>query len=160
MHSGDVRLWSTNGTSLHTLPTGAPTVSMKFSPDGKLLVTTSQGLIQFWRVVDGAILVTYAPDPGGLAAAVDISPDGKLFAYGGGELVLARMPAVITETQRVGSATIVCWQGGSGRYQFQMRTNLNMGAWQDLGSATTNTCATNTIVSTNAFIRVLSLPNQ
>jgi WD40 repeat protein len=156
--SGDVRLWRTNGTLLHALPTVGPTVSMDFSPDGKLLVTTSEGLLHFWRVADGASLVIYDPDPAGQVSAVDISPDGKLFAYGTGigAVVLARMPVVITETQRVGGATIVCWQGGTGRYQLQMRTNLSAGAWQDLGSATTNLCATN-VVPTNVFFRVQSL---
>jgi WD40 repeat protein len=160
-HAGDVRLWSTNGTLLHTLGTGGPTRSMDFSPDGKLLATTSGDLVHFWRVSDGAPLVTYDPDPAGQVSAVDVSPDGKLFAYGTGigALVLARMPALITETQRVGNASIVCWQGGTGRYQLQMRTSLNVGAWQDFGGATTNTCATNAVAATNAFFRVLSLPN-
>lgn len=52
-----------------------------------------------------------------------------------------------------------CWQGGSGRYQLQMRTNLNVGAWANIGPVTTNLCGTNTIISTNAFFPVQSLPN-
>ena len=159
VHGGDVRLWNTNGTLLHALAVaGSPTRAMDFSPDGKLLATASGGVIQFWRVVDGAHLVTYDPDPVGPATTVDISPDGKLFAYGGGELVLARMPLFFTEVSRAGNQLTLGWSGGTGLYQLQSTTNVVSGPWQDMGVPTAATNATNAVTGT-LFYRVQSLSN-
>ena len=159
VHDGDVRLWSTNGTLLHTLAVaGSPTRAMDFSPDGKLLATASGGVIQFWRVSDGAHLVTYDPDPIGPATAVDIAPNGKLFAYGGGELVLARMPLLVTEVSRAGNQLTLGWSGGSGLYQLQSTTNMIDGPWQNVGAPTAATASTNAVTGT-IFYRVQSLPN-
>ena len=159
VHTGDVRLWNTNGTLLHTLAgTGHTTRALDFSPDGKLLVTTSRGLIQFWRVADGAHLVTYDPDPIGPATTVDIAPDGKLFAYGGGELVVARMPLLFTEVSRAGNQLVLGWSGGGGLYQLQRTTNVVDGPWQNVGAPTAVTATTNAVTGT-VFYRVQSLPN-
>jgi len=59
---------------------------------------------------------------------------------------------------RTNDQTILHWQGGSGLYQLQSRTNLTTDAWQNLGPATTNTSATN-FNSSTTFYRVQSLPN-
>ena len=58
---------------------------------------------------------------------------------------------------RAGNQTILKWQGGSGVYQLQSSTSLPGGTWQNVGSATTNTSATN-IASSTLFFRVQNLP--
>lgn len=58
---------------------------------------------------------------------------------------------------RTNDQTILHWQGGSGLYQLQARTNLTTDTWQNLGPATTNTSATNMDAVTR-FFRVQSLP--
>lgn len=159
VHDGDVRLWSTNGTLLHTLAPGGTTRSMDFSPDGRLLATTTGGLLRFWRVSDGALLVTYDPDPIGPVTAVDISPDGMLFAYGGGELVVARMPTVLTKPEKRGNEFNFDWQGGSGLYQVQQTTSVTSAVWANLGPPTTATNLSVPMANPTAFFRVQSLTN-
>lgn len=156
----DVRLWSTNGALLHTLGVaGSPTRAMDFSPDGKLLVTASGGLVQFWRVSDGAKLVTYDPDPIGPVTAVDIAPDGKLFAYGGGDLVLARMPTFVTKAEERTNEFNFEWQGGSGLYQVQQTTSVTPAVWANLGPPTAATNLAVPMTNPAAFFRVQSLTN-
>ena len=75
-----------------------------------------------------------------------------------GTLVVAHMPLYIDRVARTGNQLILSWQGGSGRYQLQTRSDLTTGDWQNLGAPTTGTSATNTL-SDHAFFRVLSLPN-
>jgi hypothetical protein len=96
----------------------------------------------------------------GGAASVDISANGKLFAYGtaNGTVVVARMPLILSEVKRVENQIVLSWQGGSGRYQLQSCTNLIIGTWQNMGGPTVDTTATNTISGT-VFYRVQSLPN-
>ena len=91
---------------------------------------------------------------------MDISPDGMLFAYGRGDgtLVLARMPWWVESITRTNGALILQWQGGSGLYQLQQRTDLTQGTWQNVGTPTAATAATNAVTSTT-FHRVQSLPN-
>ncbi|HEY2951465.1 MAG TPA: hypothetical protein VGK40_02725, partial [Verrucomicrobiae bacterium] len=62
------------------------------------------------------------------------------------------------EFSQTDSQSVLSWQGGSGLYQLQSRSNLTTGAWQDVGGPTPATSATNTIDGT-VFYRVQSLPN-
>ena len=148
----------TNGLIEKTLEGGGSAID--FSPDGKILGMVSGGLLKFWRVADGTLLQTYDQEVEGLAMCIDIAPNGKLFAYGRGDgaVIVARMPLVIDEITRFGNETVLHWQGGTGLYQLQSRTNLMLGSWENLGGATTNTVATN-LSSTTLFFRVQSLPN-
>ena len=158
---GTTRLWNvTNETDVRVLPSG-DTLALDFSPDGKLLLTASAGILKFWRVADGRLVSSFDGETQGAVTAVDISPDGKLFAYGRGDgtLVLARMPLWVESIARANSAITLNWQGGSGLYQLQQRTNLTQGTWQNVGSPTTATAATNGIGSSAIFYRVQSLPN-
>ncbi len=158
---GTTRLWNlTNETDIRVLPAG-DTLSLDFSPDGKLLLTASAGILKFWRVDDGRLVTSFDGETQGAVTAVDISPDGKNFAYGRGDgaLVLARMPLwVETITHTSGQITLQ-WQGGSGLYQLQQRTNLTQGTWQNLGSPTAATSSTNATGADSLFYRVQSLPN-
>jgi WD40 repeat protein len=135
---------------------GAGAYFARFSADGKLLVTAS-GAIKFWRVSDGTLLCNF--DQAG-ATCLAIAPNGKWFAYGRGDgaVIVARMPLVILEFSQSNSQSVLGWQGGSGLYQLQSRTDLSAGTWQNVGSATASTSATNSISGT-AFYRVQSLPN-
>jgi len=68
------------------------------------------------------------------------------------------MPLWIEEIAPNGSEVTLRWQGGSGLYQLQARSDLNNGAWQNIGNATTNTVVTHSCLSP-IFYRVQSLPN-
>jgi len=95
--SGDtVHFWDpANGSEKHVLPADAllGTRSLAFSPDGKLLASTSvnlkdykRGKISVWDLTTGHKL-TEVSDPDGLVYDVVFSPDGKLLASGGGDTV-------------------------------------------------------------------------
>ena len=168
---GTARLWNvTNGVCLLVIegaggsgsynPVGYNGVSgtaVKFSADGKLLYTLTSETLKIWRVKDGACIRSIY-EPGLLV--FDIAKSGKYFAYGNiqGSVVVARMPLVVDEFTRADNETVLSWQGGSGLYQLQSSTNLVSNGWQNLGSATTNTVATN-VSATSQFFRVQSLPN-
>lgn len=158
-HDGTAAFWDvqTNGIA-RTFPAWGSAV--RFTSNGEILVTVNGPLVNLWRVSTGALLASYDTAPDGTALSVDISPDARLFAYGtyDGTVVLARMPLVINEFTRSGNETVLNWQGGSGLYQLQSNPNFATNGWQNLGPATTNTCATNLSPAT-LFFRVQSLPN-
>jgi len=128
----------------------------RFSPDGQVLLTVTDGVLKFWRISDGKLLVSY--DGVSNVRCIDISPDGKFFAYGGANLVLARMPLFITECTLSGGNAVLRWTGGSGLYQLQRRANFAAGSWENVGGPTTASAATN-VISATVFYRVQSLPN-
>jgi len=154
---GTARIWKVADGSVLRILDGGGSYFGRFSADGKLFVTTAPAAIKFWRVSDGTLLRMYDevdPNP------ISISSDGKYFAYGrlDGTVVLARMPLVITAISRGSGQTVIQWQGGSGHYQLQQRTNLSSGAWQNVEGPTTSTRATNNLSNANIFYRVQSLP--
>jgi WD40 repeat protein len=90
-YAGEIRLWDGNtGRFVRTLANqGGEVGSLRFSPDGKLLLSTfgecgSCSRIQHvWNVATGEDRATHATDENFVYAAA-ISPDGKLAATGGG----------------------------------------------------------------------------
>jgi len=128
----------------------------KFTADGKYLFTLSDGTFKLWHVSSGTCVGSITNTG---ATTFDIARNGKYFAYGtgSGAVVLAQMPVVLDSITRAGNQTILKWQGGSGVYQLQSSTSLPGGTWQNVGSATTNTSATN-IASSTLFFRVQNLP--
>jgi WD40 repeat protein len=88
---GEIRLWDGNtGQYLRTLANqGVMVGSLRFSPDGKLLLSTCAGpgcnnTQRVWEVATGKELVTYAKHDN-IVLATAISPDGRLAATGGGD---------------------------------------------------------------------------
>jgi WD40 repeat protein len=156
---GTTRLWNITNDTVKVL-NGGDTLALDFSPDGKLLLTASAGVLKLWRVSDATLLHIFDQEMEGAATSVDISPDGKLFAYGRGDgtVIVARMPLWIEQITRSGNEVTLRWQGGSGRYQLQACTNLNGDTWQNIGNPTTNTMATHSCVAP-IFYRVQSLPS-
>jgi WD40 repeat protein len=149
----------TNETSSRSLATGQ-TDCLRFSPDGKLLLTVSFGKLIFWRVSDGTHLQTFEDGLYEHQTQADISPDGKLFAYDrNGTLVVARMPLFILEASVRTNALHFEWQGGTAPYQLQQTTNLLGASWEDAGEPTTETTAVAPLAGTNTFFRVKSVPN-
>jgi len=130
---------------------------VKFSTDGKLLLTVSGGPINVFRVSTGQLVCSY---PGANALPLAVAPNGRYFAYGtfDGSVVLAYMPLWIESIAFNNGEVTLNWQGGSGRYQVQARNELNNGSWQNLGPVTTNTVFTHVCLSP-MFYRVESLPN-
>jgi WD40 repeat protein len=152
---GTARIWNvTNGTNLLVIDGGGGVA--KFSANGKLLYTLDNYTFKVWRVSNGSCAGSIVNSG---AIKFDIAKDGKHLAYGteSGAVVLARTPLVIDELSRSGNQTILKWQGGSGLYQLQSSATFG-NAWQNVGTATTNTTATN-INSSTLFFRVQSLPN-
>jgi WD40 repeat protein len=153
---GTARLWNvTNGESVLIIDGGGGIG--KFSADGKYLFTLHLGTFKIWRVSGGAYVGSITNTG---ATTFDIAKNGKYFAFGtgSGAVVLARMPVIVDEVSRMGNQTVLKWQGGSGLYQLQSRTNFTNDPWQNIGSSTTNTIATN-LTSSTLFFRVQSLPN-
>ena len=118
---------------------------MRFSTDGKTLLTSSNRMLRFWRVADGQLLLTYTNCGNGVFA---VSPDGKHFAYGTGTgnpndtnatVVIARMPLFITGASLGTNALHLEWQGGSGQYHVEQNTNGLTGPWETVAGPITNT---------------------
>ena len=158
-HDGTAIFWDvqTNGIARIFPAWGS---AVRFTANGQILVTVNGPLINLWRVATGALLASYDTAPDGTARSLDVSPDARLFAYGtySGTVVLARMPVTLDTITRTGNETILHWQGGSGLYQLQSNPNFTTNGWQNLGTPTTNTVATN-VSTTTLFFRVQSLPN-
>jgi WD40 repeat protein len=164
--SSETRLWRVRDGAVLRILESRKTSTVAFSADGRLVATVegpikffslTGGPIRFWRTSDGRLLVTH---PDADARALALSPDGKWFAYGRADrtVVLARMPLWISEVTCTGNEVTLQWQGGTGRYQLQGRTNLMAGQWQDIGDPTTNRIATHRCLN-QMFYRVQSLPN-
>jgi len=145
-----------DGRQVRVIPSINCTV-VKFSADGKLLLTANLGPINVWRVSTGQLLCSY---PSANALPLAVAPNGRYFAYGqfDGSVVLAYMPLWIEGITQTNGEVNLRWQGGSGRYQVQARSDLIGGLWQNLGPVTTNTFFTHTCLSP-MFYRVQSLPN-
>lgn len=155
---GTARLWRvSDGQSVRVIEGGGGSAA-KFSADGKTLYTLNNGIIKFWRVSTGALLDTFENTG---ATCLAVSPDGKYYAYGRGDgaLVLARVPLWIETVTQSAGEIILRWQGGSGLYQSQQRTNLTSGTWENVGSPTVATALTNAVSASPVFYRVQSLPN-
>ena len=165
---GTARLWRVeDGAALRTLNTGfLYGRTARFSADGKTLVTSFEGTsgqraLQFWRVSDGKLLLSYTNINSGPIA---VSPDGKHFAYGTGTVydtnaavVLARMPLLITNAGVRTNAFQLEWQGGTGTYHVEQRTNLSAGPWELLAGPVTNTNLTVPMTNSSSFFRVQSV---
>jgi WD40 repeat protein len=170
---GTARLWNTtNGVLLRTIEggggTGWPNPTdvggvgvgrVRFSADGKTLLTSSNGTIRFWRVSDGKLLLTYTTAGNGVIA---VSPDGKHFAYGTGvgaigetnTIYLARMPLFVTGASVQPNGFQLEWQGGTGLYQVEQRTNGLSGPWEAIGVPITNLNLTVPLTNGSRFFRV------
>jgi len=168
---GTARLWRVeDGTSLRTLNTGyAYGRAVRFSADGRTLLTSFVGTsgeraLQFWRVSDGKLLLSYTNLNAGPIA---VSRDGKYFAFGTGTtsgtnaaVVLARMPLLITNAAARTNAFNLEWQGGSGLYQVQQTTNLSNGVWEPVAGPTNATALNVGLTNRAGFFRVQSLPAE
>src|SRR5262249_39431970 len=138
-----LRLWRMSDASQVWVVPSTNCVAVKFSADGKLLLTANLGPINVWRVSTGQWLCSY---PDANASALAVAPNGKYFAYGqfDGSVVLAYMPLWIEGITQSNGEVTLRWQGGSGRYQVQARSALGAGTgdWQNLGPVTPNTVLT------------------
>lgn len=89
-----IKLWNVSTGLLRRTLTGGrsgPVVSLAFTPDG-LTLASGQYLVnlttpeldtplKFWRVSDGALLLTYDQETTRLVGSIAFSPDGRRFAY-------------------------------------------------------------------------------
>jgi WD40 repeat protein len=154
---GTARLWNVaDGTVVRVIDGGGGLA--KFSADGNLVLTLTDGTFKFWRAATGALVGSY-PDTG--AQVFDVARNGRYFAYGRDDwgVALAWMPLVVNEPGTTTNQTTLNWQGGSGRYQVQQSKNVTSGPWQDLGAPTTNASLSVTPADPIVFYRVLGLPN-
>ena len=135
---------------------------VRFSADGKTLLTSSNGMFRFWRVADGTLLLTYSTTGNGVFA---VSPDGKHFAYGTGtgaigetnSIYLARMPLFVTGAPAQPHGFQLEWTGGSGLYQVEQRTNGVSGPWEAIAGPTTNTNLSLPLTNGSRFFRIKNL---
>lgn len=169
---GDARLWNVaDGELVRIIRGGGGGRAIgsfysrdgRFSADGKSLLTLSNGAVRFWSVPDGRLLLTY---PDLEASSVAVAPDGKHFAYGKGSLtsspgtvVMARWPLLVTGAGVRTNAMHLDWQGGTGLYQVEQRTNLSSGVWEAIAGPSTNTKLQVPLTNPAAFFRIQSLTN-
>jgi WD40 repeat protein len=66
------------GTTLHELKGNPNVYDIAFSPDGSLLVTSSEERIEFWDVATGKLVRVI----GGVFSRLAFSPDGKILVFG------------------------------------------------------------------------------
>ena len=172
---GTARLWNTtNGAQVRVFENGGGTGlsssifgfgvgRARFSADGKTLLTSSNSTLRFWRISDGKLLLTYTNVGNGVIA---VSPDGKHFAYGTGigainetntTVYLARMPLFITEAAVRTNAFQLEWQGGTGLYHVEQRTNGVLGPWQVIAGPMTNTNLSVPLTNGSRLFRVQSV---
>lgn len=158
---GTTRIWRVSDQALRHVLQSGHTTGVAFAPDGQTLYVVASETIQFWRVSDGKLLQTYdVREESRGAKSIATSPDGNFFAYGHQNyLALARVPILIARMTRDSNATVLEWQGGSGRYQVQQRTSLTTGDWQNAGPPTTSTAFTNGVSGGTSFYRIQSLPD-
>lgn len=155
----------TNGALVRWLEGNGSTVNARqtldFSPNGRWLGMVNNGILQIWRVSDGKLMRSYEEPSGAPVYCIDIAPNGKWFAYGNfaGEVVVARLPLLMTGVARQRGQLVLEWEGDTGLYQLQRCTNLNSGMWENVGGPTANTCVTNDLSQATVFYRVQSLPN-
>jgi hypothetical protein len=171
---GSARLWrATNGAVVRVIlgagGSGVPFADgsvgrIKFSTDGRSLLTSSNGTLRFWRVSDGQLLLTYTNL---WAGPIAVSPDGKHFAYGtdsiygtNAAVVLARWPLLVTGAGVRTNAMHLDWQGGTGLYEVQQRTNLSIGNWEAIAGPLTNTKLEVPATNPATFFRIRSLTNS
>ena len=79
--NGYLKIWDvSNWELLHTIP-NIGHYDLAFSPDGKMIASTSNGDVSLWWVEDGT-KVTQLPGPTDWIHPVDFSPDGTFLAVG------------------------------------------------------------------------------
>ncbi len=174
-HLQDVRLWKIGTTNwLQTIRPDLAVTATALTPDARYLFTVlavSHNIppynptfytnhVALWRVSDGRMLVRYNEDLPEVQQ-VAVAPDGKTFAYGRGDgiVAIARMPTLVTKAEIRTNQFNFEWQGGSGRYQVQQATSVNAAVWANIGSATTATNLAVPMTNPAAFFRVQSLTN-
>jgi WD40 repeat protein len=111
--TGVPRFYGSAGTMLAALPHGGPVNSMKFSPDGSRIVTTSKDMTaRLWRVEDGRELAEMRHARGVASAA--FSPNG------------ARIVTMNTPPAMGSSRIATLWQATDGRELVQMQHGANV----------------------------------
>ncbi len=174
-HLQDVRLWQVGATNwLQTVRPDLAVFSTALTPDAKFLFTVlavSHNIppynptfytnhVVLWRVSDGRMLVRYNEDLPEVQQ-VAVAPDGKTFAYGRGDGIVAivRMPTLVTKAEIRTNQFNFEWQGGSGLYQVQQATSVTAAIWANIGSATTATNLAVPMTNPAVFFRVQSVTN-
>jgi hypothetical protein len=160
LYSGPMEAWRVaDGALLRTLP--EPAYAMAFSVDGTVLAAAGTN-ITFRRTSDWALIeeyvdgfATYTQGPKG----IEISSTNGLFvrSRGPGEIMVGRVPVLVSGSCMENGQMIISWVGGSGK--FQLQRSLGLGDdWQDEGDVLTGYSTVIAPEASNAFYRVLSLP--
>jgi WD40 repeat protein len=94
-----IRLWRVSDGMLARALTGHSdrVTSVSFSPNGRLLASAGADFdrtVRLWYVADGTLLQTYDRETGTGVSSLQVSPGGRLIAYGryDATIVVARNP--------------------------------------------------------------------
>ncbi len=122
---------------------GGSPLDVVLAPDGRMYWTASDSLGICSANMDGSDMKTNVVAASGTAFAIATVP------------VAPAVPALVSIKVSGNTATI-SWTGGAGMFQLQKRTSLVSGTWQNVGSATTATEATDPTIVDGCFYRVIS----
>ncbi len=109
----------------------------------------------YWICGSGAVLGTAKRD--GSAVITPLQAADTTTGFG----IAAYIPEVVASLKIAGisvknSTATISWQGGTPPYQLQRRSSLTQGSWENVGSTTTATEATDTVTGSAMFYRVQS----
>lgn len=122
---------------------GLSPLDVVIAPNGKMYWTAPDSLSIGCANIDGSNATTNLVSAGSTAfgiAAVPVAP---------------ALPALVSIKVN-GSTATISWAGGAGTFQLQKRTSLTSGSWENVGSPTTATEATDPKVAGGCFYRVVS----
>lgn len=169
---GIVELWRVSDwVRVHTLPVHAP--ALAFSPDGKLLVTLSEEVMDFWRMPSAKHMHSFgAPSAGSYTPhySIAISPDSSrivtsnielIYTPNGtltsGSTVAMRFPVLLEIAPTEEDSLLLGWGGGYTRF-FVQRKMPQVEGWRTILPLTTNRYAEVPLKGQEALFRVIPLP--
>jgi len=169
--TGGVEIWRVSDwTQYRRLPATAP--SLAFSPDGRMLVTLRDRVMDFWSVPDGTLLRSVGVPESGLYGrhlSVAVSPQGDRIVTGNYKQIATpngtvtesaataiRFPMMLSLGSPNGNLATLIWSGGYARYQVQRRP-FDTSGWVNFGDATTNRTISLPLDGPGAMFRVIEV---
>jgi hypothetical protein len=143
--ANQIKRMNLDGTSPTVLvpEAGLYPLDVVLAPNGKMYWTAPDSLSICSANLDGSNVTTNLVSTRDSAFGIAVVP------------VAPAVPALVSIKVN-GSTATISWAGGAGTFQLQKRTSLTSGSWENVGSPTTATEATDPKVAGGCFYRVVS----